>query len=568
MTKSIHPGWWALNRIRHSNPIFKLTFQHGKIHQRREFVKECFQKSKNQRKTICGSFLGFHDLFVPIFYNNELQGYLQSGTFSKKNFSFSDLQNAWTNFTGYHQVDDHHDNFRFFCQTILSTPILTEPLFDAYKESLELFALVLGDNTHPHIIKQRLHDLLIQVISKKTPHLYWLNWALGITADESTPIWERGIENLSWIQEELRITRIPTTVITVVPNQLEKKSNPIEKMLLIHSFQKECFQFAQTLPETVGGALNNYGGVFVTSTPAHCTRLQKRSQIGTLAEKIHDFASKELGCPVVVGVGETVAPGESLNNSYHQSIQALHYGRNSGKKIIFYSPAPTVIYKNTVQEFQEFLVLIQSSLASGTLYDLQILKDRFLDTVLRLSNNQPEELYLHLNYSLLFIVQAVKNNFEMHSIDLTHWLDQFRKKLENSLTANNMVHTFNETFDQLTSLLLKPSILKKTLIIDDIKKMIDENFSKPLRLKEVAKSIGLSSSSFSLGFKKLTGFTFEGYIQNQRLNESKRLLQTSSLPIRQIGVQCGYHSYSYFIQLFKKNFKTSPGKFRTSHSRI
>jgi transcriptional regulator GlxA family with amidase domain len=53
-------------------------------------------------------------------------------------------------------------------------------------------------------------------------------------------------------------------------------------------------------------------------------------------------------------------------------------------------------------------------------------------------------------------------------------------------------------------------------------------------------------------FKAATGSSFIEYIQNLRIEEAKQLLETTRLPLEEIGFRVGYEDPSFFRRLFKR----------------
>lgn len=63
-------------------------------------------------------------------------------------------------------------------------------------------------------------------------------------------------------------------------------------------------------------------------------------------------------------------------------------------------------------------------------------------------------------------------------------------------------------------------------------------------------------------FKAATGLSIIDYVQNLRIEEAKHLLETTDLPIDEIGVQAGYENLSFFRQLFRRRCGLSPAGYR------
>ena len=64
-------------------------------------------------------------------------------------------------------------------------------------------------------------------------------------------------------------------------------------------------------------------------------------------------------------------------------------------------------------------------------------------------------------------------------------------------------------------------------------------------------------------FKAATGDTLIEYLQNLRIEESKRLLEQGSLPIEEVSAEVGYMDTSFFRRLFKRLTGLSPGQYRS-----
>jgi len=81
-------------------------------------------------------------------------------------------------------------------------------------------------------------------------------------------------------------------------------------------------------------------------------------------------------------------------------------------------------------------------------------------------------------------------------------------------------------------------------------------------LDELSNNVGVSKYHLSRLFKKFTGYSPYEYLMNYRINESKKLLKTTNLPIYQIADRVGFNSSSHYIKIFKKNEEVTPLQFR------
>lgn len=73
---------------------------------------------------------------------------------------------------------------------------------------------------------------------------------------------------------------------------------------------------------------------------------------------------------------------------------------------------------------------------------------------------------------------------------------------------------------------------------------------------------GIPERSLKRRFKAATGATLIGYVQNLRVEEAKRLLETGDMPFDDITCEVGYENPAFFRRLFKRATGLSPAAYR------
>ena len=63
-------------------------------------------------------------------------------------------------------------------------------------------------------------------------------------------------------------------------------------------------------------------------------------------------------------------------------------------------------------------------------------------------------------------------------------------------------------------------------------------------------------------FKSEIGVNFLTYFTNIRMEQAKKLLLTTSLPIAEVSEQSGYADYRVFTKVFKKSEGVTPSQYR------
>jgi len=93
-------------------------------------------------------------------------------------------------------------------------------------------------------------------------------------------------------------------------------------------------------------------------------------------------------------------------------------------------------------------------------------------------------------------------------------------------------------------------------------KWVQQKYTGRIQLSEAAALIHLSESAFCKFFKRVSGKTFSGYVNDIRIAHACKLLIESDLPIIQISGDSGFDSLTYFNRTFLKIKGITPRAFR------
>jgi transcriptional regulator GlxA family with amidase domain len=91
---------------------------------------------------------------------------------------------------------------------------------------------------------------------------------------------------------------------------------------------------------------------------------------------------------------------------------------------------------------------------------------------------------------------------------------------------------------------------------------LKEHFREPGAVAGVVRHARIPERTLKRRFKLATGLAIIDYVQNLRLEEAKRLLESSEEPVEEIGFGIGYEDPSFFRRLFKRRTGVSPGRYR------
>lgn len=128
-----------------------------------------------------------------------------------------------------------------------------------------------------------------------------------------------------------------------------------------------------------------------------------------------------------------------------------------------------------------------------------------------------------------------------------------------------------DTYDSIDSLIddLKGYFISSDnddnneIIINEVKKEIENSLNKKLSMTYIAKKYGYNISYFSQLFKKVVGMSFVEYFISLKIDRAKYLIANTNELFQNIALEVGYDDYYHFSKMFKKYTSYSPTEYKT-----
>ena len=106
-----------------------------------------------------------------------------------------------------------------------------------------------------------------------------------------------------------------------------------------------------------------------------------------------------------------------------------------------------------------------------------------------------------------------------------------------------------------------PKPVKLDSTMQKILTYVNENYSSPITVKEIARKFNISVSYLSHEFSRYTSRSVYEYILYRRVMLAKQMIYTGQ-SFSSICAQCGFPDYSNFLRMFKKYTGLSPSQYR------
>ncbi|MEN8175766.1 MAG: helix-turn-helix domain-containing protein [Pseudomonadota bacterium] len=99
-------------------------------------------------------------------------------------------------------------------------------------------------------------------------------------------------------------------------------------------------------------------------------------------------------------------------------------------------------------------------------------------------------------------------------------------------------------------------------VVRTCEQWLGENFRETDAIKQVVQLANIPERTLKRRFKTATGATLIEYLQNLRVEEAKRLLESGQLSVDEISVEVSYEDPSFFRRLFKRRTGLTPSQYR------
>jgi len=143
---------------------------------------------------------------------------------------------------------------------------------------------------------------------------------------------------------------------------------------------------------------------------------------------------------------------------------------------------------------------------------------------------------------------------------------QIRKPYFHQLCIGHLIQLMS-SFSRKAVFLERGKGVFKNREIENVIKVMHENYQQQHEIDYYAKICNLSVYQFIRNFKKATNLSPAKYIEKIRINKAKELLVDTNLTVNEISGLVGYSDAFYFSKVFKKATNFAPTAFRASVKR-
>lgn len=160
---------------------------------------------------------------------------------------------------------------------------------------------------------------------------------------------------------------------------------------------------------------------------------------------------------------------------------------------------------------------------------------------------------IHMQQETASILDSLTREVSQKDIGFAFIIEGLVKQL---LIATARASTQNLASSRL------PERRHQDTVVETIDRYLRDNYSEPLRLREIAAQIHLSERHMSRLFKSATGKSIKHYATELKIDIAKQLLLDKSLSISDVAYATGYQDVRHFSTMFRQQTGSSPSQYR------
>ena len=282
---------------------------------------------------------------------------------------------------------------------------------------------------------------------------------------------------------------------------------------------------------------------------------------------------KEYGYPLFYGEGRIENGNNSIHTAYIQAQSRLNFAIINSNEGTVKKEDRIALKKAENEPFMKVDEMreLQYCMETESLAKMTEMIDGVFSRWQNISENELEYLKVQLLNTIFHMSILLKRTQKEDDLQETFYA--YYEQIRSMKKLADLKRVFREICLQIAKADNEhetENIAEKTAdtskLIFGIRQYIRDHLDDPeLSLVTIANEYYLNSSYLSRIFKKETGTSFIQYLNDQRMEKAKNLLQFSSLKIYEIGEHVGIDNANYFGILFKKKTGLTPVDFRKKY---
>jgi AraC-like DNA-binding protein len=543
--------WFAV----HSEPSV-LDYETGYDNDglRGAYNKRCFCEVRRSRQPLLASFRGFSDLFVPLVKGAELVAVLVVGPFRRVRPSAADVLEQWQLLTG-RQGHPSDPEFSGYLSASLATLVFDSPQLTSLERLLTNWAaLATGEGDAETLANQIESD---RVLLDSSRHVEWIWESVRTMLDERTEkTWQsrnRAPDLVYW-----NLSRRPDRVLVGLTGSAASANDPVGEIVRRDALQRSAVGYARRCG-VLAGRVGDHGVVLLS-----ITRGSEQSRVATLRElarRCAAWARRQFATSLHFGTSE--GPAEcSLGIRYQYALAAAQAALVEGKQLVVADSAANRD-PMTLWALRRRLDRLLDESPKRVEADF----DQYIEVVLSACGHRAEATRMHIELGFERLLESLVRQGALDSRSFESLRTGIERSVMSARNTSEVLDHYRRAVRELVAASKAPVPARRTRSIEHALAYIEQHYTEPLPIRQVARIAGFAPSYFSKLFIRSEHIPFSRYVTRLRLERAKNLLDTTDLGLARIAPLCGFPGAAYLCTAFAKATGTTPAKWRAARTR-
>jgi transcriptional regulator GlxA family with amidase domain len=103
---------------------------------------------------------------------------------------------------------------------------------------------------------------------------------------------------------------------------------------------------------------------------------------------------------------------------------------------------------------------------------------------------------------------------------------------------------------------------KEETIVAKVLRYVTDHLSEQLSMEQLADAVAVSRRTFSRVFARTADMTPSAFVEQVRIDHSRKLLEETDLPLKTIAFRCGFHNSNQMRFIYARRLDTTPREYR------
>jgi AraC-like DNA-binding protein len=512
----------------------------------------CFAEVKRTRRPVCGEHAGFSDFFVPIVKGREVVAVLVVGPFGRARPTAAGILERWRTVTR-RQGHPADPEFAGYLSASLSTVVFDDLQLKAFRRLLESWVSLASSEGEPEELANAIEKDRVVLDGAQRVARIWESVRTMID-ERSSRAWH----TRAWAPSVfyLGLTRPPDRVLVGLATIKSGALDPVEEIVRLDGFQRGVVDFVAS-SGALTGRVGDHGVVFVATTSG--SERARIARLTELAERVSTWALRQFDVSLHFGIG--AAPKENLLSRTYQSALAA-------AQVALFEDKSVVVIQPQVRARPTSLWNMRRSL--GRLLDehperVEAHFDQYLEVVMAECAYRSETARVHLELGFERLMETLARQGALDEQSFAVMREDLERSVMSARTLSEIVDHFRRAVANLAKAAQAPVPARQERSLERALAHIEQHYTEPLRLAQVARVAGLTPSYFSKLFIQNERVPFNRYVARLRVERAKRLLTTTRLNLTHVARLSGFPTAAYLCTAFGEATGTTPNRWRVRH---